>query len=91
MYPTGTRYDPRAPWNEPLTTTCKACKGKGQRFYAYHIEQDLCKECTKETYNLLPDTEEEAIRHRQHFIKWDVEICEACQGKGVVEENYNEY
>ena len=92
MYPTGTRYDPRAPWNEPVMTKCTACKGKGRHFYAYHIEQEFVKEVTEETYILLPETEEEAMRHRQHFIKWDTEECETCHGRGEVEDdNYYQY
>lgn len=91
MYPLGTRYDPMAPWNAPLdppTETCKSCRGRGHIWYAYHIEKDTETPCSEETYNILPDTEEQAIRLRQHFIKGNHEICPDCDGKGEVITEY---
>lgn len=62
-YPAGAEYDPRAPWNErePTMIECAACGGKGYHWHAYDFEADRETECTEETWELLPETEEEAI------------------------------
>lgn len=42
---------------------------------------------------LLPETEEEAIAKRMHFIKGEKETCEVCDGEGEVEyePDYDDY
>lgn len=62
-YPAGAEFDPRAPWNERESTMveCAACGGKGYHWYAYDFEADYKTECSEETWNMLPETEEEAI------------------------------
>jgi hypothetical protein len=40
---------------------CAACGGKGYHWHAYDFEADRETECTEETWELLPETEEEAI------------------------------
>lgn len=42
---------------------------------------------------MLPETEEEAIAKRMHFIKGEKEICEVCDGEGEVEyePDYDDY
>ena len=53
----------------------------------------LDTECTEETWELLPETEEEAIAKRMHFIKGEKETCEVCDGEGEVEyePDYDDY
>lgn len=45
------------------------------------------------TWELLPETEEEAIAKRMHFIKGEKETCEVCDGEGEVEyePDYDDY
>lgn len=42
---------------------------------------------------VLPETEEEAIAKRMHFIKGEKETCEVCDGEGEVEyePDYDDY
>lgn len=94
-YPAGAEYDPRAPWNErePTMIDCAACGGKGYHWHAYDFEADRETECTEEMWELLPETEEEAIAKRMHFIKGEKETCEVCDGEGEVEyePDYDDY
>ncbi len=86
-YPMGAQYDPRAPWNErePTMVKCEACNGNGKHWHAYDIEADRETECTETAWNILPETEEEAIAKGEHYIKGEVETCEVCNGDGEVE------
>jgi hypothetical protein len=86
-YPAGAEYDPNAPWNQadPTMVECAACAGKGYHWFAYDINADEDVECTEETWNIIPETEEEAIAKGQHFIRSYKEICEVCDGIGEVE------
>lgn len=70
-YPAGAESDPRAPWNErePTMVECAACGGKGYHWYAYDFEADYETECSEETWNMLPETEEEAIAQHKYCIK----------------------
>lgn len=86
-YPIGTEYDSRAPWNyqEPHRVRCEACDGKGKNWYAYDFVSNTEVECTETTWNLLPDTEEEARSFRGKYVKSSVDICPVCHGEGEVE------
>lgn len=57
------------------------------------LRPDRETECTEETWELLPETEEEAIAKRMHFIKGEKETCEVCDGEGEVEyePDYDDY
>ena len=86
-YPPGAEYDPLAPWNEKEShhVKCEACNGDGYHYYAYNFEIDEETECTKDVWNTLPKTEEQARICNQHYIQGDKEICEMCDGEGEVE------
>ena len=80
--------------NESLRwSNVAACGGKGYHWYAYDFEADRETECSEETWNILPETEEEAIAKRMHFIKGEKETCEVCDGEGEVEyePDYDDY
>lgn len=74
-------------WSNVLHVAARA------NWYAYDFEADYKTECSEETWNMLPETEEEAIAKRMHFIKGEKEICEVCDGEGEVEyePNYDDY
>lgn len=94
-YPAGAENDPRAPWNErePTYVECAACGGKGYHYHAYDINTGSETECTEQTYNLLPEDEDEAIARGQHFCKGEMETCDVCDGEGEVEyePDYDDY
>lgn len=86
-YPMGAEHDPRAPWNQvdPEMEECPECHGHGKIWYAYDFRNDEDVECTKTTWQLLPDDEDEATAKGGHFIKGDVLTCSNCDGTGEVE------
>lgn len=86
-YPAGAECDPGAPWNErePEMVECPACGGTGCHWHAYDFADNRETECTEQTYNLLPEDEDEAVARGQHYCKGLKETCEACNGTGEVE------
>lgn len=88
-YPAGAQFDSNAPWNQhdPNYIKCEACDGKGYHWHAYDIKNDSEVECTREAWLCLPETEEEAMALGQRYIQGDVESCEACEGRGEIDED----
>ncbi len=86
-YPLGAEYDPRAPWNyqEPHRVKCEACDGRGKHWFAYDFIADRETECTETTWNILPETEDEALAGGGHHIRGEVETCDVCDGEGEIE------
>ena len=54
---------------------CEKCNGNGSIYVAYNIETDECLEVTKNTYNILPKSEIEALSSKQRYYAFNVEIC----------------
>lgn len=80
---------PWAPWNQEQQsnheTECPYCCGRGFFFGAENIVTGEQKSCKEITYNMLPDTMDEAESKGQKWIKWKDE-CPECCGTGTVEE-----
>lgn len=89
-YPAGTEYDPAAPWNDRVTDDipCPHCGGQGRRYNALDIADGSYIECSKHTFYMLPEYEDEAIVLRQRFIRGEVEECPFCHGEGFIEPDY---
>lgn len=78
-------YDQNAPWwgGELDVRDCPECHGTGYHFTAYNYVKEFYVPCTKQTYDLLPDSEWEAS-DREHYIKGDAERCTCCEGEGIL-------
>lgn len=68
-----------------ITRKCPICEGKKGRYWALNILTNETVEVTETTYRLLPSTEEDALKRKGHYIRWEFEKCERCSGDGVVE------
>lgn len=82
--PLGCANEPNAPWIENESDiVCPCCHGSGKINYtAYNFDADFSVEVTRETYEALPATIEEA--GRGHYIQDECDICPECKGEGVV-------
>lgn len=70
---------------ETRMVECPDCGGKGKFYYAFDIDTNREVEVTEAAYRCLPDTEALARKRGQHFVKYDTEVCETCDGEGEVE------
>lgn len=67
-----------------ITRVCPKCNGKKGRWYALNVITDEAVEVTETTYNLLPKTEEEAVKKRNKYCQMEFDKCDECNGEGNV-------
>lgn len=75
------RYD-----DQERTHTCMACDGRGTIYYAFDCLQRKDIEVSEETFNALPDDEDDAYNTNSRYCKqWDGSgECRECDGEGIV-------
>ena len=63
----------RAPWNEPLDDYQNEEEAKEFIYYAENIYTGEVVQVKEQTYNMLPETEDEAVLHRSNWIQHYIE------------------
>lgn len=70
---------------ECRTKTCSECGGIGEIYWALNWVTNNSTQVTKTTYDLLPQTEGQAIKAGQRYYQIEIEQCPSCQGRGYIE------
>ena len=63
----------RAPWNWPRTEDEE--KEEEHIYFAENIHTGDIIEVTEQTYHMLPDTYEEAVRRRSNWAQNDIQVA----------------